>query len=332
MVIVFTILFENAALVFLASQNSKRGRSTQRQSLEIIAGMLTGSPDILAFNWAALRFQHTAAIRAQLSGRYAAATCNRMLCALRGVLKAAWKLEQMTGEDYYRARDVESVQGETLPAGRALPAGEIAALMAACENDPTLAGARDAALIVIMYPGVLRREEVASLDLADYDPETGALTVLHGKRNKARINYLANGAGCAMRDWLSVRGSEPGPLFYPVNKGGKMTVSRAWLNGGERLKETAGVLSRRIWPHDHIRCQRARPVAPVPAQKISPPQTNSVNPGVGKRPITCAAGSACAAASRLTLFRSAGSGLTLTSRASGGCSSAPAGRRMKSIS
>lgn len=219
-------LDQNAALVFLASQNSTNGRRAQRQSLEVIAQLLTGSSDILACNWSALRFQHTAAIRAQLAGHYAAATANRMLSALRGTLQAAWRLGQMDGEDYYKARDVGSVKGETLPAGRALSSGEIAALMAACENDPTPAGARDAALIAVMYPGGLRREEVADLDLVDYDPETGALTVRHGKGNKARINYLANGAGRAMADWLKMRGSAPGPLFYPINRGGHITPRR----------------------------------------------------------------------------------------------------------
>jgi integrase len=252
MVIVFTILFENAALVFLASQNSKRGRSTQRQSLEVIANMATGSPDILACNWAGLRFQHTAAIRARLAERYSAATANRMLSALRGTLQAAWRLGQMTGEDYYKARDVDSVRGETLPAGRALSAGEIAALMAACENDPTAAGARDAALIATMYPGGLRRGEVADLALADYDPETGALTVRHGKRNKARINYLSNGAARAMADWLKVRGSEKGPLFYPVNKGGaimpRRITNQAVYNALQKRGAEAGV--KDFSPHD----------------------------------------------------------------------------------
>jgi integrase len=242
----------NPALVYLAGQNSTQGRRTQRQGLEVIARILTGSPDILTCDWAMLRFQHTVAIRAKLQAIYSAGTANRILCALRGTLKAAWKLGQMTGEDYYRARDVEAVTGETLPAGRALAAGEIAALVTACKNDHTAAGARDAALIAVMYPGGLRREEVASLDLSDYDPETGALTVRHGKRNKARINYLANGAGRALAAWLAVRGYEPGALFYPVNKGGHLIPRRmtnqAVYNALQKRGAQAGV--KDFSPHD----------------------------------------------------------------------------------
>jgi site-specific recombinase XerD len=219
-------LDQSPALIYLASQNSERGRKIQRQSLEIIAGLLTGSPDILSCNWPGLRKQHTAIIRTSLGEKYAPATVNRMLCALRGTLKAAWQLDLMTAEDYYKARDVGTMKGESLPAGRALAAGEISALLADCEDDPTPAGARDAALLVVMYPGGLRRAEVAGLDLADYDTETGALTVRHGKGNKARINYLSDGAQRAMLDWLKIRGAEPGPLFYPVNKGGRLQLRR----------------------------------------------------------------------------------------------------------
>jgi integrase/recombinase XerD len=245
-------LDQHPAAVYLAGLNSQRSQRTQRQALEVIAELLTGAPDVLACNWAALRFQHTAAIRAQLAGRYAPATANRLLSALRGVLKAAWKLELMPAEDYYRARDLDPITGETLPAGRALPGGEIAALMVVCEDDTTPAGPRDAALIACMYPGGLRREEVVSLDLSDYDPESGALTVRHGKRNKARVTYLTNGAMRAMSDWLAIRGAEPGALFWPINKGGRPTPRRmtnqAVYNALAKRGELAKV--KEFSPHD----------------------------------------------------------------------------------
>jgi site-specific recombinase XerD len=149
-------------------------------------------------------------IRAKLETKgIAPATANRWLCALRKVLKAAWRLGLMTHEDYARAADVESVKGETLPAGRALSSGEIAALMNACERDETPAGARDAALIALAYAAGLRRDEIAKLSLEDYDQENGLLKVLHAKRNKQRTAYLVNGSKAAMADWLELRGLDP---------------------------------------------------------------------------------------------------------------------------
>ena len=227
LVIKSTPLDQNPAAVYLAGLNSPRSRRTMKQALEVIAVMLTGSRDLLSCKWSALRFQHVAALRAALAERYAPATTNRILCALRGTLLAAWKLEQMPAEDYHRAAGVKSIHSEYLPTGRALSGGEISALMTVCENDTTPAGARDAALIASLYPGGLRRAEVVGLDLSDYDPESGALTVRHGKGDKARNTYLSDdGARRAMADWLNLRGTEPGALFWPINKGGRMINRR----------------------------------------------------------------------------------------------------------
>lgn len=245
---------QNPALVYLASQNSERGRKVQQQALEEVADLLTGSPDILSCDWGGLRFQHTQAIRAKLAEKHAPATANRILCAVRGVLKAAFMLGLMDGTEYQRARMVESVTGERLPAGRELAPGEIAALMGACENDPTPAGARDAALIALAYAAGLRREEIVTLTMDSYSQETGKLVVL-GKRNKQRTAYLVGGAARAMADWLAIRGNEPGALFHPINKGGRILkgpmTAQAVYNMLQKRAEQAGVED--FSPHDFRR-------------------------------------------------------------------------------
>lgn len=144
-------------------------------------------------------------------------TTKRDLQALRGVFKQAWKLGLITAEDYQRAVDLEKINGETLPAGRALPPGEILALMADCEKDSGPAGVRDAAIIGLMYAAGLRRAEVVTLNVENYDLQTGRLVVT-GKGNKERAAWLINGAADALADWLAVRGSTDGPLFVAINR------------------------------------------------------------------------------------------------------------------
>jgi len=219
-------LSENPAAVYLASLESTTGRRTMHQALNVIANLLSGDKaNCFSLAWKNVRYQHTAALRSKLLGLYRPATVNKILSALRRVLQEAWRLGQMSAEDYERAADIRNVKGETLPRGRELSYGEIAALMGSCEEDSTSAGMRDAALIAVLYGAGLRRAEVVALNLEDYDLETGKL-VIRGKRNKERTAYLDNGAFDAVNDWIIYRGNDIGPLFYPINKGGRVIKRR----------------------------------------------------------------------------------------------------------
>jgi integrase/recombinase XerD len=230
---------QSPAAVYLASLSGE-SRRTMRTALNTIAGLLgvgvhldTEGRDmrLLTVPWASLRYQHTAAIRAQLQERYAPATANKLLAALRRVLKEARRLGQMTADDYDRAVDVGSVSGTRLPRGRLVTDAEVAALMRICADDVTPAGARDAAIIATLRGTGLRRAEVVGLDLADYELTTGAITVRAGKGQKDRIVYAPRGARAAIDEWIVIRGNAPGPQFYGVVKGGALVVRRLAAQG-----------------------------------------------------------------------------------------------------
>ncbi len=213
------------AAVYLSSLGTG-SRRTMRQALSVIAGFLSGGrATVQSLAWEKLRYQHTQAVRTALAEKYAPGTVNKMVAALRGVLREAWRLGLLSGESYYRAVDLKAIKYERLPRGRALSSGELRALFEACA-DGTKAGVRDAAMLAILYAGGLRRSEAVGLDLSDYLPETGALTVRGGKGRKDRIVYASNGSADALTDWISIRGSEPGALFHPVNKGDRIVFRR----------------------------------------------------------------------------------------------------------
>jgi integrase len=196
-------------------------RRTMRAALDVIAGIVSaGRHDAETLPWADVRYQHTTAVRTALMERYAPATANKMLAALLGALREAWRLGQMNAEDYRRAADLEAVRGQTLHRGRALAVGELRGLFEACARDSSPAGRRDAALLALLYGSGLRRSEAVNLDASDYAPETGELRVRRGKGRKDRLVYVPNGAAEALGVWLSLRGTEPGPLFHAVDKGG----------------------------------------------------------------------------------------------------------------
>jgi integrase len=225
-----------------------------RGALDRLAGMLSsGNMDAETLPWHHIRYQHSSAIRARLAEHYAPATANKMLAALRGVLKEAWRLGLMSAEDHARAADLSAVRGERLPSGRALPAGELRALFAACASDPSPSGARDAALLAVLYGCGLRRAEAVGLDVADYTPDTGELRVRAGKGNKDRLTWASKGARAALETWLLIRGTDAGPLFWPIRKGGGHMYERRMTTHGlylalKRRTKAAGVAS--FTPHD----------------------------------------------------------------------------------
>ena len=241
--------------VYLSSL-SEGSVPTMSQALNAIAALISnGECDALTLNWAALRYQHTSAIRTALKRRYAPATANKMLCALRRVLKEALRLDLIDPSDYAKAVDLGSVKATRKIRGRALSASEIAALMQVCLDDLTPTGARDAALIAILRGAGLRRAEAVNLDLKDLGVNTGDLEIRNGKGKKDRTVFLSGAARQFVEDWLTIRGNKPGPLLYPIRRGGhlerrRMTPQAVLLIVQKRAEE-AGVDN--FSPHDFRR-------------------------------------------------------------------------------
>jgi len=216
----------NPALVYLGSLGAGSLHS-QTGALEQMARLLSGGlVGLRELNWSAVRYPHVARLRTLLVDQgKAPATVNRFLAAIKGTARESWRLGYIDAEELRRVEDVKSVRGSTLPAGRALSIAEVQALGNACDRT-TPGGARDAAMIAVLFGGGLRRQELVSLDLSDYTPVTGELRIRAGKGHKERLVYATNGSATLLAAWLAHRGGEPGPLFVPVNKGGRVTIAR----------------------------------------------------------------------------------------------------------
>ena len=227
-------LDEHPAAVYLA-RLAPSGRRSQRAALARIVHVLVADCGVAAsrcecplrFPWHALRYQHAAAARAALSTTLGPASVRKHLAALKAVSRECWRLGLTDAEAHARLQDVEAPRGEAPPAGRSLSAKERARLYAACADDQNRAGgARDACLLALLDGLGLRRTAVVALDLADVDLDGGTLRVRKDKGQKGRKVPLVNGAAEAVRDWLAVRGDQPGPLLFAVNKGGRALPRR----------------------------------------------------------------------------------------------------------
>jgi len=254
---------QNPAAVYVAHL-AEGGRPTMRQALNVIAGMLTsGRCDASTLEWGALRYQHTAAIRAALAGQYAPATVNKMLSALRGTLKAAWRLGQMDATAYQQAADLEPVKGSTLPRGRALSAGELRALFDTCAAPET----RRFSPYCTQAYGDLRPWPWTWPTMTPR-PEPSRCAPARATRTERPTQTTA-----AARPWR--------PLLYPIRKGGRLQRRRmsgdAVLEILSRRAERACVAAcsphdlRRTWIGDlldagaDIATVQARPPSGAPA-------------------------------------------------------------------
>jgi site-specific recombinase XerD len=248
----------NAELVvtaYLSQMATRRGRDVQKQALDFMADILSGGrvSNCLLFPWHFVRYEHAQAVRARLIETYKPATVNRFISALRGVLRAAWRVGLMSAENYARATDLKCVKGSSLPAGREVSEKELQAIFTACATDKSCAGVRDFALLSVMYGGGLRRDELSTLTLSDIEMDPGRVLV-HGKGSKERYAYLPDGALSALRAWVIVRGDRAGALFVRIRKSDRMCEPEKHMTGQAiytiliRRAAAAGVCD--VSPHD----------------------------------------------------------------------------------
>lgn len=253
--------YPNPARVYLSrcALGSRRTLAGALDQVARILGELAGMPveqrpGIDELRWSGLTYVHTQAVRAELLERLAPATINKVLSALRGTLQEAWKLGQMTTDVYERAAAVRGIRATALLRGREVDRGELVALFKACK-DGTTRGARDAAILALLYGAGLRRSEVAMLDLEDYDRASGSLKVRHAKGSRQRTVPLRGGARAAVEDWLAKRGDALGPLIVRIPRNPRGTPlperlsTRRIFRMCRRLARWAG-LQGAFSPHD----------------------------------------------------------------------------------
>lgn len=211
---------QNPVELYLLSL-AKSGRRSMRQALQKVSVILSGSSDISSYPWHKLNRRQIEKVREIVAERYAPATANKIIAAVRGVLKTAWQMGLMDGDDYFRAVDIKPIRNERPPAGRYVTKEELGAILATCD-DGTPIGTRDAAIITLLYACGLRRTELVKLTIDNYD-KANARVFVHGKGNKWRVLPLPSSVVEILDAWLAVRGDETGPLFCSIRKGGHLT-------------------------------------------------------------------------------------------------------------
>jgi tyrosine recombinase XerC len=172
-------------------------------------------------------------------------TAARKLASLRAAYKYFIRMNQL---DENPAKTVKAPRLERdLP--EVLSVTEVTALLEAPDVSEPL-GARDRALLEVLYSAGIRASEIAGLQLRDVDLISGTVLVL-GKRKKERIGHLGQYAVDALHAYLRVRAELGKPTHDKVfvnARGGPLTT-RSIQRVVERYARATLPGRRNVTPH-----------------------------------------------------------------------------------
>jgi integrase/recombinase XerD len=178
--------------------------------------------------------------------RYSSATVARVLAAVRGFHRF------LVREGVSAADPAEPVGSPRVPRSlpRALSLEDVELLLGAVPPDGAI-GARDHAILELLYAAGLRISELTALDVDDLDLDDATVRCI-GKGSKERIVPVGRAAVDALRRYLTqarpaLAKSASGPAAFLNARGTRLTRQGSW----KLLKKHAASarLRRRISPH-----------------------------------------------------------------------------------
>lgn len=175
-------------------------------------------------------------------------TINRRLSALKSLVnfaaklgKCTWNLDDIPTEAVQTYRDTTGIK----------PDGIRQMLLKIDRN--TIKGKRDFAILRLLWDNALRRNEVVSANIGDFDPELRSLQILgKGRGSQKSLISLSLGTANAIQDWLSQIKTKncDRPLFHsldPVNHGHRLTGT-AIYQIVDQLARDSGI-AKKMSPH-----------------------------------------------------------------------------------
>lgn len=192
--------------------------------LDLAATTLKGIPvRAQDFEWVLLNADDIHRLREALADRYAVATVNATLTAVRGVLREACREGLVSAAAYFDVTRVAGPHRERNVKSPDLEPSAVCRLIQKCELKSNLISARDTALLVILYATAMDSAAIVGLDFADLDVEARVLT---SRTKRCTVQYLLGDIFLWLQPWLLGRGNQPGPLLWGVSKSGKLVERR----------------------------------------------------------------------------------------------------------
>lgn len=242
--------------IYLMSLKSVNSRKTVSSVLNNIARIFKAT-DHVSFDWLSLRPADIDMVIAVLSERkkLKPSTINSYISAVRALFKSGYINGLVDTETFQRMSQLKSLKASRIVSNREpIQMDAVKILVKHCETQANAMGLRDAAMISVMASCGVRRAELVTIKLEDYNRENKTFTVI-GKGNKERVVPIPAATLKRIESWIGTsRGDVPGFLFCRVRRHDKVSISDTeYLSGNgvyDMLKKRTQELEQaHIRPH-----------------------------------------------------------------------------------
>jgi integrase/recombinase XerC len=141
-------------------------------------------------------------------------TINRRLAAIKSLIAFGRKMGICT-----YTIDVDNVTVQPYRDTSGVTEEEFIKVMKGCDLS-TLIGKRNYALLLLLWGNALRRNEISTLDVGNFDASKGTLSILGKGKQKRVVIHLPKNTTLALIDWLIARRADMSsnfPLFTSVD-------------------------------------------------------------------------------------------------------------------
>ncbi|MBR8839713.1 MAG: tyrosine-type recombinase/integrase [Stigonema ocellatum SAG 48.90 = DSM 106950] len=177
------------------------------------------------------------------------ATVNRRLSAIKSMTAMGRKLGVCT----FTLEDVKGEKVESYRDITGISASDYASVLALVDRS-TKKGKRDYAILRLLWDNALRRNEISSLVVGDFDAQSATLQILgKGKGTKKEVVDLSRKTVEALADWLIISGKagkykEPMFTVLAYNGEGKPISGEAIRRLVDNLSQKVGI-TKKMSPH-----------------------------------------------------------------------------------
>lgn len=214
---------------WLNTFESQLSRQTMMSVLRSILRTISGRQvedrvDVTAFEWELLANSDMFEVVSEsLRSKYGSHS-SKYLLALRSLLRHMARKEFCNFDDAMRTLEENRVKrfvDDPLPLS--FNDADLRRLFGACRRDPSrFVGSRDLALLAVATSTGARRRELVAIAISDLDiPKL--TVVLHTKGGHRRVAALSHAVPPYLEDWLEKRGTDDGPVFPALRRGGHLT-------------------------------------------------------------------------------------------------------------